>query len=583
MNTKLFLCYKLNSKVLEEVLELGEAITTDIFDINFKSVAGGNCDIYEAELGFKEEITVIDFHVQQELVYKEESKVFLNGWQTWSESKEFSIGDKNKKLNPLFDVILGMYGDYRFTDYKSGLKSWSYTYVRTGNDYKLIGALDEKDGFVKITHLPNENVMRISKDADGLVKSHGSLMLKFGIYRGNEDEVFSGYFDDLGLALKSKARTIGWTSWYNYYTSISQDIIMSNLKSFQENHIPLEIFQIDDGYQKEIGDWLEVNHKFPKGMKFIADSIRDSGYKAGLWLAPFVCTKKSRIYNEHYDWVAKDHKGRPIKAGFNPGWDGFFYAMDFYNEGFHAYLREVFSTVFKLWNFHMVKLDFLYSVTLLNRKDKTKGEMMHEAMVFLRECAGDKLILGCGVPLASAYNLVDYCRIGGDVGLTWEDKLLKGINYKERVSTVNSLRSTIGRRHLNNRAFENDPDVFIIREKNQKMSLKERKILLYLNMLLGGLIFTSDHIGEYSKEEMALYLDSLKLKDAEVLKVLEEDLIYVEIMLNGDKQLYIFNLDDGAKDVCLPQIFREEYEDLLPKSIEPRDMFIIYEFSFDRA
>jgi len=77
-------------------------------------------------------------------------------------------------------------------------------------------------------------------------------------------------------------------------------------------------------------------------MKYIADNVKKCGYKAGLWLAPFVCTKKSNIYKNHYDWVAKDERGKPIKAGFTPQWGGFFYALDFYNSEFQQYLSDVF-------------------------------------------------------------------------------------------------------------------------------------------------------------------------------------------------------------------------------------------------
>ena len=40
----------------------------------------------------------------------------------------------------------------------------------------------------------------------------------------------------------------------------------------------------------------------------------------------------------------------------------------------------------------------------------------------LRSWCGDKLILGCGVPVMPApFGIVDYCRIGCDVGLDWDD------------------------------------------------------------------------------------------------------------------------------------------------------------------
>jgi alpha-galactosidase len=140
-------------------------------------------------------------------------------------------------------------------------------------------------------------------------------------------------------------------------------------------------------------------------------------------------------------------------------------------------------------------------------------------MVFLREIVGDKIILGCGVPLGPAFGLVEYCRIGSDVALKWEDKFLGSFKYRERVSTINSLRSTIGRRHLNGNVFYNDPDVFILREKNNKLTKEQRKTLFILNLIFGGLVFTSDNIDEYSEEEMSTYLSLFPIKEKKIESV----------------------------------------------------------------
>jgi len=133
----------------------------------------------------------------------------------------------------------------------------------------------------------------------------------------------------------------------------------------------------------------------------------------------------------------------------------------------------------------------------------------------------------------------------------------------------------VGRRHLNNWAFGNDPDVFIIREKNQKMPLKERKVLLYLNMLLGDLVFTSDHVGEYSKDEMELYMDAIDLRDANVIKVVEDEIIYIEAEVKGKKVLYIFNLSDKEKAIGIPDSIKENYTSQHEKTIGPRDMRVL--------
>lgn len=130
---------------------------------------------------------------------------------------------------------------------------------------------------------------------------------------------------------------------------------------------------------------------------------------------------------------------------------------------------------------------------------------MHDAMQLLRRLCGDKIILGCGVPLAQSYGMVDYCRIGSDISLNWELKSGKAVGLRERISTNNALLDTINRRALNGRVFLNDPDVFILRDKKTGLSKKQKFTLLVTNLLFGGLVFTSDDITEYDAETLQLY------------------------------------------------------------------------------
>jgi alpha-galactosidase len=261
-------------------------------------------------------------------------------------------------------------------------------------------------------------------------------------------------------------------------------------------------------------------------------------------LAPFVCDKKSLIYKEHPSWILK-------KVGFNPGWNGFFYVLDFYNKEVRNYIKEVFHTVLHVWNYDMVKLDFLYAVALIPRKEKTRGQIMYEAMEFIREICGDKIILGCGVPLGCAFGFTDYCRIGSDVSLSFEDKILRSLHYRERVSTINCIESTIGRRHLNNHAFLNDPDVFIIRSKNNKLTKNQRYTLLLINLIFGGLVFTSDNISEYSEEEMKLYKSIFPIVEKTIKEVSFSDVVRIKFMIERNEYLVLSNLKSNKLDIAL--------------------------------
>ena len=134
---------------------------------------------------------------------------------------------------------------------------------------------------------------------------------------------------------------------------------------------------------------------------------------------------------------------------------------------------------------------------------------MCEAMDFLREATAGALLLGCGVPLGAAFGRVDYCRIGCDVGLDYDDKLYMRIIHRERVSTKYSMRNTVFRRQLSGRAFWNDPDVFLLRHDNISLTWEERETLATVNSQFGGVLFTSDDVSGYDEKQRALLEQTL--------------------------------------------------------------------------
>lgn len=496
-------------------------------------------DKYDVKIIPKQVIKITAFYIEMDEIIKKGNLVYINGYQTWTNSREFNLDESIPKLWKIAKPLMSVYGDYNFYIHnKNRLQSFTYTYIREKSSIKLLGSLSEKTGYTIFEFDKSNRSLRVIKDCNGLIINAEYEVFNLYFIQGEENYSFNKYFEAMKLSPPRMKQCSGWTSWYNYYTNITEKIILDNLNAFKSRDIPIEIFQIDDGYQEAVGDWLDVNKKFPRGMEFIASEIKKSGYKAGIWLAPFICEKKSRICKEHPSWVLQT-------AGFNPGWTYFFNVLDFYNEEVRDYLREVFRVVLQDWNYDMVKLDFLYAVALISRRDKTRGQIMYEAMEFIREICGDKLILGCGVPLGCAFGLTDYCRIGSDISLAWEDKILNRLHYRERVSTINAISSTIGRRHLNGHAFLNDPDVFIIRSTNNKLSKKQRYTLLLLNLIFGGIVFTSDNISEYSKEEMELYKSIFPIKEKIIKEVYFSEVVRINFSIDNNEYLVLSNLKDN--------------------------------------
>lgn len=497
-----------------------------------------------------QEIEIVDLTIINKYKYTANSKIFVNGYQSWTDSREYFVDEKMKSIAKFATPMVkkykfDKYGDYTFKNYsrKNGeFHGYTYSYVREEDDYILIGSLTERQGFTIIEHYINDNSFIIRKECQGLNISSKYEAFNMIIAKGNEDEVFDNYFELMNVKKITHKPMNGWTSWYNYYQNINEEIIVKNLDNMKNLKKNIDIFQIDDGYQTAVGDWLSIDEqKFPNGMKSLADKIKQDGYKAGIWLAPFACETNSEIYRNKKDWILKDEAGELVTAGSN--WSGF-YALDFYNEDVRNYIKNVFSVILDDWGYDMVKLDFLYSVCLIPINNKTRGQIMTEAMEFLRECVGDKLILGCGVPLGPSFGLVDYCRIGCDVSLDWDDKPYMRLFHRERVSTYNAIRNSIGRKHLDGRAFLNDPDVFLLRDDNITLTDVQKQTLSVVNNIFGSLIFTSDDISKYNDAKHELFDAIMTIEDRKIIKVKEgkNGLIKVYYKQKNNKYLALINV-----------------------------------------
>jgi len=489
-----------------------------------------------------------------------EEKIFSNGYQTWTESMEFGVDDKMLGLRTSTFAInkkfkLPYYGDYFFKNYpnkKGRLHSYTYAYFKQDDQMELWGSLAEKSGFTIFDiDTPNQTVT-ISKDCKNLLLENEFIAFDLFNQKRESETVWENYFAASGINAPTAKPMSGWTSWYHYYTKIDEKIILQNLAAFQENKTPIDIFQIDDGYQMAVGDW-NPNKKSEGKMQGITTSIHDAGYKAGLWYAPFVCEENSTINQEHPDWILRYEDGSKVIAGYSLDWSGNFYVLDFENFKVKNHIRKAIRQILSKWNFDMIKMDFLYAIAIHPPKNKTKGQMMWEGMQFLKAEMGDKLLLACGVPLGAAFGQTDFCRIGSDVALKWEDKILKNVvRYRERVSTINALRSAIGRQHLDNRFFLNDPDVFILRDEKNSLTPVQKHTLFVLNQIFGSLLFTSDFIGTYDDETMALYNSQFPLCSKKILPTKNENDVYSIQLKIGDNNYFVgSNLNSKATEIKL--------------------------------
>lgn len=294
---------------------------------------------------------------------------------------------------------------------------------------------------------------------------------------GLEAEVFQQYVSLLEKHLGKRARSSFapnvWCSWYGYYRDIDETLLLKvtdGLVGF-----PIEVFQVDDGWQRDIGTW-EPNERFPHGMAYLAEKIKKRGFKPGIWVAPFIVRPTSSLWNKHSGWVLRDNRGEPVIAGIN--WGGPFYSLDLTHPGVLKWLGELFR-VLRSWGYEYFKLDFLYAGALPGVHSFPGGREMiyRNALWVIREALGDAYFLACGAPIMPSLGIVDGIRIGPDVAPWWE-------THRYDPSTQNAIRCSVHRLWLRP-LVHTDPDVVFFRTKYNLLTNAQKKLLQDLAQVAG--------------------------------------------------------------------------------------------------
>jgi alpha-galactosidase len=334
-------------------------------------------------------------------------------------------------------------------------------------------------------------------------------------YFNFKDEVKNLYYDDRFKSLEflCKGQPIvgfrpgGYCSWYNHYTNINEKLILSDLEGLvtTDNLISLRylkkgipaVFQIDDGWELAVGDWEVDSVKFPCGLKYLAEKIENAALIPGLWLAPFLITRRSRLFRERPEWLLSD-RGRPVEAGWNPNWDGVFYCLDLSREDVMEYLRSLMNRIIDDWGFRFIKLDFLYAGFLGGENHGRAAEYYERAVALLTERAENAarlplVYLGCGLPLGASYRHFPLSRIGTDTKESWDWPVAKFIRHEGRPSALLSLRETISRSFMNGTVYINDPDVVFLRSANCALNETEKECIALVNFLFAAQIMCSDN------------------------------------------------------------------------------------------
>ena len=471
---------------------------------------------------------------------------FINGYQSWTKTKEYFLSEKERDVKRLPKPLLrtyafDRYGDATFFDYdRNILHGYDVFYVKSGSGKSgsFIFNANYKNAYLVIVIDRSTGEVSLRNELDGLRLNAGEEFVVSDYYIEDYEKgkrLFEEFFPK-----KDVKKILGYTSWYNYYQDIDEKIILRDLDALDSR---FELFQIDDGYETFVGDWLDVDkNKFPNGLSDIVKKIHSRGMQAGIWLAPLVAEEKSKVFNEHRDWFLFD--GETVKCGSN--WSGF-YAINLSVPNARAYVSECLGYYMGL-GFDFFKLDFLYASSLAPCGGRTRSMVAEDAYAFLRETLKDKTILGCGATIFNAADKFDYLRIGPDVSLKFDDVWFMRFMHNERISTKTTLQNTVFRSLFNGRLFGNDPDVFLLRDDNIGLSARQRRALITLNALFGSVLMTSDDLGKYDAAKNRTLDNALELyRNATVTDFCRQhDIIRIFYTLGGEEKTLEYDTKKGV-------------------------------------
>ncbi len=124
------------------------------------------------------------------------------------------------------------------------------------------------------------------------------------------------------LAHGNEPRKILLNSWEGVYFDINEEGMAQMMKDIAS--MGGELFVMDDGWfgdkyprandSSSLGDWTVDTAKLPHGIKGLTDEAKKNGIKFGIWIEPEMTNSKSRLYEEHPEYIIKADK-RDIVEG----------------------------------------------------------------------------------------------------------------------------------------------------------------------------------------------------------------------------------------------------------------------------
>ena len=240
----------------------------------------------------------------------------------------------------------------------------------------------------------------------------------------------------------------GWNTWDYYLDRVTPDDIFENIEALSKMPFAdkLSYIVIDDGWQKEWGEWVE-NTKFSCGLDYIAERIKSCGFLPGIWAAPLLMKECCEGFGERTEWFCRNEKGELIRS------EGNTCLIDPSHPEAKEFILTIYRRLYKC-GYRLFKIDYvspLLNVRHFFDKKTTSYSALRELISDIKAATGeDAVILGCSLPVQCGADIAPSMRIGVDIH-----------NHFGHVKWITEMLSWTWM--YNNKVTRIDPDFLIVR------------------------------------------------------------------------------------------------------------------------
>lgn len=150
------------------------------------------------------------------------------------------------------------------------------------------------------------NALDICSDCELRQVSKEFTLMDFIVAQGNVFDVYEHYATYFRRRRTREEMQFAWTTPRRIAEKdigIDMEGLKKQIALMKQNKLTIDTIIVGENESAKLGDFdQETSKAFPEGMKAVADLIKENGMRPGLWIAPFVAEKKSKLYKEHPEW-----------------------------------------------------------------------------------------------------------------------------------------------------------------------------------------------------------------------------------------------------------------------------------------